>query len=212
MPNDEGLRERKKRATRQAISDIATQLFTERGFDNVTVAEVAEAAQVAKMTVFNYFPRKEHLFFDREGEGRALALAAFANRSEGESPVFALRRVAHELVAQTHPFAMFTDATSRFWRTVEQSDALRSRARELRDAFVEELAKMIASAVGKSSPDPEAHLAAALLVTAWIVAYAEALRLHRQGGTSEMVRMVFVDLIERGFAGVSAGMKGTPYA
>ena len=62
MTNEKGLRERKKLATRRAISDIATGLFMERGFDNVTVAEVAEVANVAKMTVFNYFPRKEDLF------------------------------------------------------------------------------------------------------------------------------------------------------
>ena len=72
MPDQQGLRERKKRATHQAISNVATGLFLERGFDEVTVAEIAEAANVAKMTVFNYFPRKEDLFFDREEEGRVL--------------------------------------------------------------------------------------------------------------------------------------------
>jgi AcrR family transcriptional regulator len=83
----DGLRERKKRATRQAISDVATQLFTERGFDNVTVAEIAAAANVAKMTVFNYFARKEDLFFDREDESRELPRAALAGRPPGESPL-----------------------------------------------------------------------------------------------------------------------------
>src|ERR1700712_5361728 len=63
-----GLRERKKRETRQHLSDIATGLFYERGFDAVSVAEVADAAGVSKMTVFNYFPRKEDLFFDRGPE------------------------------------------------------------------------------------------------------------------------------------------------
>jgi len=53
-----GLRERRKQETRQAISDIATRMFVTRGFDDVTIAQVADAAGVAKMTVTNYFPRK----------------------------------------------------------------------------------------------------------------------------------------------------------
>ena len=61
----QGLRERKKRQTRQQISDIATGLFLERGFDAVTIAEIAEAADVSVNTVYNYFPSKEDLFFDR---------------------------------------------------------------------------------------------------------------------------------------------------
>ncbi|WP_203589765.1 TetR/AcrR family transcriptional regulator [Streptomyces sp. SID13031] len=62
-----GRRERKKLQTRQLISDAATTLFIERGFDHVTVAEVAKAADVAVQTVFNHFPAKEDLFFDEQG-------------------------------------------------------------------------------------------------------------------------------------------------
>lgn len=61
----EGLRERKKRETRQRISDIATGLFLERGFMDVTIADVAEAADVSVNTVYNYFATKEDLFLDR---------------------------------------------------------------------------------------------------------------------------------------------------
>ena len=57
MPSDR--RARKRLATRQSISDVATRLFLERGFDRVTVDEIAAAADVGRMTVFNYFPRKE---------------------------------------------------------------------------------------------------------------------------------------------------------
>ena len=58
-----GLRELKKEQTRQHIADTAWQLFIDRGFDQVSVAEVARAAQVAEATVFNYFPSKEDLFY-----------------------------------------------------------------------------------------------------------------------------------------------------
>jgi AcrR family transcriptional regulator len=73
----EGLRERKKRQTREAIAAAAMELFQARGFDAVTVVEVAEAADVSEKTVFNYFPTKEELVFshgDAELEERAEAI------------------------------------------------------------------------------------------------------------------------------------------
>ncbi|MCF2436589.1 TetR/AcrR family transcriptional regulator [Streptomyces thinghirensis] len=62
-----GLRETKKRETRQLISDHATRLFIEQGFERTTIAEIADAARVAKKTVTNYFPRKEDLALDHQG-------------------------------------------------------------------------------------------------------------------------------------------------
>ena len=82
-----GFRERNKTKMRTAISDVATRLFVERGFDNVTVAEIAEAAGVSTMTVFNYFQRKEDLFFDREGESVAFIRKALAERQQEELPI-----------------------------------------------------------------------------------------------------------------------------
>ena len=64
-PHAEGLRERKKRLMRQQLSDTATQMFLERGFDAVRVTEIAEACGVSEKTVFNYFPTKESLILDR---------------------------------------------------------------------------------------------------------------------------------------------------
>jgi AcrR family transcriptional regulator len=76
-------RTRKRLATRQAISDAATRLFIERGFDRVTIDEIAEAADVGRMTVFNHFPRKEDMFFDREDEARDLLVGAVRSREQG---------------------------------------------------------------------------------------------------------------------------------
>ena len=74
---------RKRLATRQAISDAATRLFMERGFDQVTIDEIAEAADVGRMTVFNHFPRKEDMFFDREQDVRDFAFNAIRSRPKG---------------------------------------------------------------------------------------------------------------------------------
>src|SRR6266496_5631258 len=87
----EGRRERKKQQTRQAISDVATALFMERGFDAVTVAEVARAADVAVQTVFNHFPTKEDLFFDEPGWWKGPA-QAILEALDGTDPVDALER------------------------------------------------------------------------------------------------------------------------
>src|SRR4051795_5796334 len=81
----EGLRARKKRAAREAIATTARRLFAERGFDAVTVAEDAAAADVSEKTVFNYFPTKEDLAFAGREEGLAQFVAAIAERPPGSS-------------------------------------------------------------------------------------------------------------------------------
>src|SRR5919206_1939632 len=83
----EGLRERKKRRTREAIADAAMRLFAERGFDTVTVADVARAADVSEKTVFNYFPAKEDLVFAGGTDRRAALLEAIRTRPAGASLV-----------------------------------------------------------------------------------------------------------------------------
>src|SRR5205814_1146920 len=76
-----GLRERKKRQTRQSIADTARALFAERGFDRVTVAEVARAANVSEATVFNYFPTKEDLVFSGLEAFEAALVGAVRDRA-----------------------------------------------------------------------------------------------------------------------------------
>lgn len=209
MPENEGLRERKRQATRQAISDIATRLFIERGFDNVTISEIADAANVARMTVFNYFSRKEDLFFDREDDAMKLVRDAMSNRSPKESPIHALRNLARQMVEQKHPLVKFTAGTAGFWKAVADSPALSARARELRDLFVHYLAAAMSGSVGRGQADPEARLAAAMFAATWTVSYAEGLRQHRKG--SHHARQVFLALMERGLDGIAASLTGTPY-
>src|SRR5262245_30038764 len=86
-----GLREAKKLHTRQAIADEAMRLFVTRGFDQVTVAEVAEAALVSEKTVYNYFPTKEDLFFDEVPARLTAIVRAVRERPEGQSIFESLR-------------------------------------------------------------------------------------------------------------------------
>src|SRR5580693_7833431 len=87
-----GLRERKKAKTRLAISEVATKMFIEHGFDDVTVAEVAAASDVSVATIFNYFETKEDLFFDREGEVVEAQRRFIRGRKAGETITSVLHR------------------------------------------------------------------------------------------------------------------------
>src|ERR1700685_4848741 len=89
-PEKPGLRARKKAKSRLAISNVATKMFIERGFDDVTVAEVAAAADVSVATIFNYFETKEELFFDREGELVEAQRRCILERKAGETITSAL--------------------------------------------------------------------------------------------------------------------------
>ncbi len=93
-----GLRERKKRAARQAIAATARRLFAERGFDAVTVAEVAAAAEVSEKTVFNHFATKEDLAFAGREEGIAQFVAAIAERPPGSSVLDVFRAMTHTVL------------------------------------------------------------------------------------------------------------------
>ncbi|WP_223835852.1 TetR/AcrR family transcriptional regulator [Streptomyces venezuelae] len=169
------LRERKKRETRQRISDEATMLFAARGFDQVTVAEVARAAQVSTMTVFNHFPRKEDLFLDRIPEAVELLTAAVRNRPAGETPLAALRALLLRLLDQRHPLAAVSDDFPYFWRVVLDSPALRARARE----GVEEVEQALGDAIAETAPGgdgPGPRLAAALAIAAYRAVYVATAR------------------------------------
>jgi AcrR family transcriptional regulator len=206
----EGLRERKKRATRQLISDIATRLFTERGFEQVTIDDVAAAANVSKMTVLNYFHRKEDLFFDRSDDAQELVRDALVNRGR-RSPVAALRGLAHALVEQRHPLVRMTPAAASFWKVVADSPALRARTRELSAELERDLGQMLTASVGAPPDDPTARLIAALLLGTWRVAFREALRRQR-AARAAATREVFLDLLDRGFTAASAAARDSPYA
>ena len=165
-----GLRERRKQQTRQAISDTATAMFAARGFDQVTIAEVAEAAGVAKMTVTNYFARKEDLVFDRaEGIIRHLA-DVVTTRAPGESMLAAIRRDYAEAVARAD--VTLGLSSPEFARMIVSSPALISRALEMLDQREQALGDAIAAELGDDGSQP--RVVAALLASVHRVLSAEA--------------------------------------
>lgn len=104
-----GLRERKKQQTYQAISDAAIALFLEKGFDRVSVAEVAAAADVSKPTLFRYFPAKEDLALHRFADHEDEAARVVAARPPGISPLDALHRHFLDGLERSDPVTGLSD-------------------------------------------------------------------------------------------------------
>jgi AcrR family transcriptional regulator len=149
----EGLRERKKRETKERISDIATGLFLMRGFDNVTVAEVARAADVSVNTVFNYFRTKEDLLFDRQEEVESLPGKVVRERKPGESALEALRRDFLDALDTRHHRYGFHEGSDTFNRMLSASPSLNARLREMDEAREQSLARTLADEIDADPDD-----------------------------------------------------------
>jgi len=167
-----GLRERRKQEARRTISGVAMAMFEARGFDEVTISEVAEAAGVSKMTVTNYFPRKEDLVFDRAEVIIASLADAVAARAPGESLLAAVRRdYAERIAAGDVTLGVPTPA---FARMAGGSHALTSRRREIADLTEQALAAEIAAETGGDSP--RQRIVAAQLAAVHRVLFEEGTR------------------------------------
>ena len=206
------LRSRKRLETRQGISNAATRLFRERGFERVTVDDIAAAAEVGRMTVFNHFPRKEDMFFDRDEEGRALLRDALRDRDPGVSPVETYRRLAHRLVAAGSPVVEFSVDSQAFMATIAASVALQARARAIRDEVAQVLAGAMAESVGRPAGDSDAQLAAGLILATWAVGLGRAHQIFRERGNAMAAKATFLMIVDKGMRGVEAGTAGTPYS
>ncbi len=211
MPKLSDRQSRKRLATRQSISVAATRLFLERGFDDVTVDEIAAAADVGRMTVFNHFPRKEDMFFDRDEEGRELLREALRQREFDVAPIEALRLLAHRLAAEQSPYVEFSEASQSFIKTIESSETLKARARAIRDEIAQVVAAALSECVGREPADPDARLAAGLLLATWTVALVHAHQTFEQRRDTKAATLAFLALVDRGIIGLKAAMAGTPY-
>ena len=172
----DGLRERKKRATRRAISDAATELFMTKGFDNTSVVEIAEVVGVSPQTVLNYFPAKTDLFFD-EKDWYAGAPQAVRNRRPRTSPAAAVREWYLDDL-QRRQDEGHLDGLAAYVQTIADSPTLRRR--RLDDLAAVTVA--LRAALDDTAADGSAwdgQLSAAILTSAIMVAESETARLSR---------------------------------
>jgi AcrR family transcriptional regulator len=168
-----GLRAWKKARTRSTISDVATGLFMRDGFEAVTVAHIAAAAEVSVKTVFNYFPSKEDLFFDRADDVIGALADAVVERAPGTTIVGALHRV---LADHRVPFdasgwgglrnADHYEGFRRYLETEEASPALRTRRLVIGELWTARLAQLFAHQLGLPPGDPRPAALATMVIAA----------------------------------------------
>jgi AcrR family transcriptional regulator len=201
-------RTRKRLATRQAISDAATRLFFRRGFDTVTIDEIAEAADVGRKTVFNHFARKEDMFFDRNEELSQTLCEALRQRGPRVSSIEALRSTAHQLIADQSPLVEFSAASQSFMEILERSETLKARSRAAGDELAHTLAEVMRTG-SREMTDLNALLAAALFVTTWTVAVTQASSVFRKSRKTEEANAIFLAVVDQGASGVKAALRGS---
>jgi AcrR family transcriptional regulator len=208
----EGLRERKKRLMRQQLTDTATEMFLERGFDAVRVAEVAEACGVSEKTVFNYFPTKESLLLDRFDTTMTGLRTGLAD--PGVPPVeAALRILDAELGAMTSWLAAQDDRARaaagimRFGDLIRSTPSLRAHQLDTTDRLTAAAAEVLAARAGLSPQDPEPQIAATALLGLWRIQF-QSLRKHLNGNhaPAQLHESVTVD-VQRAARLVDAGLR-----
>ncbi|MFK4761914.1 TetR/AcrR family transcriptional regulator [Microbacterium sp. ZW T5_45] len=149
-----GRRERKKAATRKNISDVATKMFLERGFDNVSIREVADAADVSPTTVFAHFPQKEALVFDEDDEQRDRLVGAVRERPAGST----INRAIHDFYEREIGVNLDEhgeDVARTFLRFLNETPALREYAAKMWLRHEDALAEAIAEELSLDEPTAE---------------------------------------------------------
>jgi AcrR family transcriptional regulator len=205
-PND-GLREHKKRRTRQQISDVATALFVTRGFDQVKVSEVADLVGVSEKTVYNYFPTKESLVFDRTDETLERIVDALRKRETGESPTRAVVRALDEdmedleqLPDGLYPYLALFDAM------VASTPSLRAAWVELNRRMVEVATDELAALADVDPRDPEPMIAGRAIGALHELAATSRLRRMESGLRGADLRGAVLADLERAARLLDAGL------
>jgi len=164
-----GLRDRKKDRNRRLVHATALRLFTERGYDHVTVEDVAEACDLSRATIFRYFPTKEHLVVGPEPDRLHELQEAYEQRPATEPAFDSIR---HALVALAHRYEDERDQIIAVSRIVTGHDALLARAEGLRAEWTSAFAALISQ---RSSPADRAGLRSRVLAGAVMAAISVAI-------------------------------------
>jgi AcrR family transcriptional regulator len=192
-----GRRERKKAATRKAISDAATELFVERGFDAVSIREIAEKADVSPTTVLAHFPQKEALVFDEDEQQRAELVAVVTDRPKGMSLAQAFHEhLRDDLTANLVGHADFDDRVRRFWELIDSTPALSEYGQRMWLRHEDAVAAAIAAEFGLPEPDDRIRVFARFVLQLALLA----------GTSDDRLRMLDAgfDVLDRGWAAYEA--------
>ncbi|HWE15063.1 MAG TPA: TetR family transcriptional regulator [Solirubrobacteraceae bacterium] len=195
---DEGLRERKRRLTRQLISDAATTLFATRGFDNVKVSEVADRVGVSEKTIYNYFPTKESLVLDNADEGVERMATALRERRPGESLTEAVVRAIKDDTGQYYeaPDELMAFIPA-FREMLESTPALRAAWLELHDRLATVAREELAALAGVDPDAPEPMIAGRALAGLAEVSFESQIRHIRAGLRGNELRKAVADDLDR---------------
>jgi AcrR family transcriptional regulator len=199
--SESGLRERKKQRMYQDVSDIAIGLFLERGFDAVSVAEVAAAAEISKPTLFRYFPAKEDLVLYRFADHETEAARVAGQAARGASALEALRRHFLDGLERCDPITGLNDhpAVLAFHRLLYGTPSLVARLY----GYLERSEAALADALGGGL---DARLAAGQIVAVQRILAQENWRRIAAGERVAEVRQDAVAAAERAFAQLEAGL------
>ena len=191
-----GLRERKKRQTREALTRAALELFAERGYDETTLADVADAAGVSTRTIFAYFPCKEDILFCTLQVTRDALAQALADRSPGTDALAALRQF---VLSSAHEKS---EVDRKLWEVVAADPTLSSHKRARIGELQEVLAAAIAHDLGVGPDDLRPQVAAASLTAAF-----EVLDRQDRGPSAALTNEEIAAAIDPVIAFVRAGLQ-----
>ncbi len=209
----EGLRERKKRLTRQLISDTATTMFLERGFEEVRVAEIAAACDVSEKTVYNYFPTKESLVLDREEAMTAAVRRALGPSGPVGSPVDAVVALLTEEMSGLYEYHDLADHDQldlrfirRFVELFERTPSLRAAQRDMMERLAETAARAMAERAGVDPHDPEPQIAATAILGLWQVQFRAMARYSDGSRTPAETRELVLADVHRAARLIETGL------
>ncbi|MFE3609096.1 TetR/AcrR family transcriptional regulator [Streptomyces goshikiensis] len=205
MENTTGLRESKKLRTRQQLAGTALELFLERGFDAVSVADVAAAAEVSKPTLFRYFPSKEDLVLDRFADHQDEVARIVRDRAAGQTPVGAVHAHFLAALAERDPITGLCDHPNvvAFQGLIYSTASLETRIAHYTAREVE----LLAGVLEAESVDPlAARLAAMHVVAVRHELGRENWRRIDSGLTADEAHPAAVADADRAFAMLASGL------
>ncbi len=211
LDENEGLRERKKRLTRQLISDTATVLFLERGFDEVKITEVAAACGVSEKTIYNYFPTKESLVLDQEEDMKEEIARELGPSAGRTSPVDAITSIIaerlHQLVAYSRQAGLANMAMIRsFAEMIDNTPSLKNAQADMTERLAQVAARAMAARADVDPEDPEPQIAADALLGLWRVFFRATVKYADETRPIEEFERVVLEDVHRAARLIDTGL------